>query len=111
MTKRVDGSSPVSEQALQEEVLAVLARAASEHLGLDVDVRTLDRSAPLASLRVEGLTLDSLDLLVLVLAAEEHFDCDIEEPILRTNPSWGQFVQIITAQVQLTRRGDGHVGA
>lgn len=95
----------MAEDPLREEVLEILAAAATDHLGLDVDVRAIADDASLINLTMKGTTLDSLDFLVLVLAAEEHFDCDIEEPVLRTNPSWGQFVEVITSQVRATRRG------
>jgi acyl carrier protein len=91
-------------EPVRAEVLDVLAAAVSEHLDVVADVHGVEPATPLGALSFGGLGIDSMDLLVLVLAVEEHFDCDFDDAALCFNPTWGVFVGTIADQVRSIRQ-------
>jgi acyl carrier protein len=77
-------------------VLAALQAAAGDVLGDDAPVLT-----PAARLGEDGLAVESLDLIEIVMVLEERYDLRLEPAVLRDVRTVGDLIDLILAAATL----------
>jgi len=89
---------PADREGLQE----VLATCAARISGAPVDLHRIPADCPLLDLEEHGLSLDSIQLLELVVLLEEHLGRDLELAEVAddwTTYTWGRLLDDLIAAI------------
>jgi acyl carrier protein len=86
----------------ERELLATLARCHARLTGDEVDLTTIPADCSFLELERHGLSLDSIQLLEMVVLLEEELGCDIELVEVQEDWQtyrWGQFLADLEAAI------------